>query len=1126
MRYSDGELRELIGRATPLFERNAERFVATIAAEASGDGRVAYDRLARWRRTVVGYGDPSRFARRLAWDGLDEVTVRPWLGRVRLRDDQPLPAWSSTLNAVLESCRPSDHASRVGRVSASQVGVVSGAAIPFEEILDPFVAHGSEQLERRAGSALRCFSSPALDSLRRQLLASLSHRAQPALGLEFRVFVAIRRPAAWLRSPADSADDPSREIYDRFVDEMLSGRLREFLCSYPVLARLLATTVEQWVDHVAEFCRDLDADRAAIARAFGEGRQPTRIIGLQPGFSDPHNGGRSVIIAECESDAGPTWKLVYKPKNLGTEEAFFELLTWLGHHGLATDLRTPRVLRCDGHGWVEYVEHVGCLDSDEARRYFRRAGMLLCLVRVLGGTDFHFENVIASGEFPVLIDTETLMYHRARAWYEMEGRESADWVAGAAISESVFATGLLPMWLLGGDGRSFDVSGLGAIETQDTGYVQLAWKNVNTDQMEPVFRDRTVSPRHNAPRLDGQAVSPEAYRQSFLDGFSEMHDCLVANRGLLTGAESPLLAFRGQPVRFIMRPTLLYVRLVDRLRHPDYLGDAADRSIEIEALARAIPMDSGGGGASVERFWCVYAAERQSLENLDVPVFTSSPETTALIGRGVVLSAGFFERPSFDNVMERLRELGEDDRRLQTEYVRATLHARYPARSARGAAEPARAAADAEPLSRDDLIASASGIARQIADRAIRGRDGSVTWLTFDFDPATERQRLEPMGETLYGGRGGVALFLAALDRIAGAGPYRDLALAALKPARTALAATGAVKSARSMGLGGGTGLGGLLYAFVRVGDFLAENDLIHEARRLVDGVTDEQIGSDDRLDIIGGSAGAILGLLALVDASRSAVALERAVACGRHLLERRTQVATGQRVWLTRGAESPLTGCAHGAAGIAYALLRLFGATGHEAFRDAAREAVDYEASVYSETKGNWPDYRTISVSKTGGAAYQSGWCTGATGIGLARIGGLEWLDTPAIRRDIDAALATTEALPDGIDQLCCGNMGRVELFLAAAGLDRPERAGLALADRLLSRLRQRAEASGCYMLQSGLPEVIFDPSLFRGLSGIGYGLLRLADPNRVPCVLLWEQPVPAERVYFSDAAAGIPAV
>ncbi len=57
-----------------------------------------------------------------------------------------------------------------------------------------------------------------------------------------------------------------------------------------------------------------------------------------------------------------------------------------------------RVLECRHYGWVEFIDNSECADEGEAERYFRRAGMLLCLVCVLGGSDFHCENVIASGE--------------------------------------------------------------------------------------------------------------------------------------------------------------------------------------------------------------------------------------------------------------------------------------------------------------------------------------------------------------------------------------------------------------------------------------------------------------------------------------------------------------------------------------------------------------------------------------------------------------------------------------------------------------------------------------------------------------------------------------------------------
>jgi hypothetical protein len=47
--------------------------------------------------------------------------------------------------------------------------------------------------------------------------------------------------------------------------------------------------------------------------------------------------------------------------------------------------------------------------------------------------------------------------------------------------------------------------------------------------------------------------------------------------------------------------------------------------------------------------------------------------------------------------------------------------------------------------------------------------------------------------------------------------------------------------------------------------------------------------------------------------------------------------------------------------------------------------------------------------------------------------------------------------------------------------------------------------------------------PGLMTGLAGIGYGLLRLAVPTRVPSVLVLEGPVRSSRLFggLSHAAA-----
>jgi lantibiotic modifying enzyme len=252
------------------------------------------------------------------------------------------------------------------------------------------------------------------------------------------------------------------------------------------------------------------------------------------------------------------------------------------------------------------------------------------------------------------------------------------------------------------------------------------------------------------------------------------------------------------------------------------------------------------------------------------------------------------------------------------------------------------------------------------------------------------------------------------------------------------------------------------------------------------------------------------LGLLALNEVSSDALVLQRAVDCGRHILAA-----------YRPGPTHPLCGFSHGAAGIAYALLRLYGATGEAAFFVAAQEAIVYEASVFVGSEGNWPDLRPAAPGRPGAgerqAAFRVAWCHGAAGIGLARLGGLPWLDTPAVRRDLDVALkATQDALAAAADaanaagasadadHLCCGQMGRIELLLAAGErLGRP--ALVEAARRQAAWVVAQAEQLGGYRLSSVLPRGVHSPGFFQGAAGLGYELLRLADPERLPSVLLW---------------------
>jgi type 2 lantibiotic biosynthesis protein LanM len=407
-------------------------------------------------------------------------------------------------------------------------------------------------------------------------------------------------------------------------------------------------------------------------------------------------------------------------------------------------------------------------------------------------------------------------------------------------------------------------------------------------------------------------------------------------------------------------------------------------------------------------------------------------------------------------------------------------------------------------LTSEGLISVASGLAQKLMRLAERCCHGDTSWMGLHYD--MDGYRLKPMGLDLYGGTYGIALFLAACARLTGETVSRDFAREAIQPfAEKLLKPSGASlqKELRTIGIGAASGVGSWVYALTRLSQWLEQPDVLNAATQAALLITPELVEADHHLDIIAGAGGAILGLLALYELTADEEVLQRALLCARHLLSQRIEIEKGASAWLGHGG-IVRTGFSHGAAGIAYALLRLYSVTQQQEFLEAASEAINYERLAFVPEEGNWLESHSPAASQK--PQYMTSWCYGAAGIGLARLGGLTVLDTPDVRQDLEVALSTTLAygLPS-LDNLCCGNFGRIEFLLASSQrLQRPEL--LMTAQRHASTLVQRATQLGHFRLLAGLPRHASNPGLFQGYAGIGYELLRLAAPESIPSVLLWE--------------------
>ena len=409
-------------------------------------------------------------------------------------------------------------------------------------------------------------------------------------------------------------------------------------------------------------------------------------------------------------------------------------------------------------------------------------------------------------------------------------------------------------------------------------------------------------------------------------------------------------------------------------------------------------------------------------------------------------------------------------------------------------------------LNSQQLIEEARAIAGELETRAIPDADGSVNWIGLGYVSEAERFHLQVLSDNLYEGRCGVALFLAALCQVSGESRLGNLALQTLQSLRRqiqTLDPESQQRTARLTGIGGATGLGSMIYTFVKVSQFLGDKSLLQVAQALSAWMTPQLIAADKHLDIISGAAGAMLGLLSLHKVTGAAMVLEKAIACGQQLLTRQISHEGAPKAWQTFG-ETPLTGFSHGAAGISYALLRLYAVTQDRSYLEAALKGIEYERSVFSESHANWPDFR--KMEQTGQPSFLTQWCHGATGIGLARLGSVGILKTPEIEREIEIALQTTQRYAlQAIDHLCCGNLGRTEVLLVGAQrCSRPDWYQVAFQNA--TSVVARAKCTGAYQLFPNLPNSVFNPGFFQGTAGIGYQLLRLAQPEQLPSVLLWE--------------------
>ncbi len=1040
----DAYFERLIVGAATIDELLSDDF-ETVAGEPHNTDLIER-RLSAWRRASAG-GDRSLFARRLGRDGwtVDRVTAR--FAGVRRKPSAAPPAWIGDAIWIAQALQTSANSRNESEPCA------------FERLLLPVAEQADRLLWQGIDARTTAnFTPSARTGLRHGLLRQLSELSAPAI---YERFAAARKTAA--------------AHYDQFIAGMQAGGVLRLFEDKPVLLRLMATITRQWIDTSREFLLRLDADLPTIRRDILHSGTESRVAGIEGDLSDPHNNGRSVRVVAFEDGAC----IVYKPKDLRLDIAWRDLIERLNRAGAPLELKAVRALARDGYGWTEFIAHK-TTDQPGCERFFRRAGAWLALFHCFAASDMHQENMIATGDHPVPIDLETLLQAPAEEHGVAAPEDQAFDAAADILAGSVMMVGLLPAYGRSPDNKVFAIGGMTADWNSK---IKITWDNINSDTMRPAKTTVTNKANPNLPHVDGRYAKFSEHIESFIAGFADYAKFLLSQRSALFDG------FAGTPVRRVIRPTRFYSMLLMRLRNYPTWDDGVTWSAQADFIARLADWDK-----DCDRLWPAQRAERAALLALNVPHFVSPSD-----GNAIRDAAGFSIQtkatPGLQRARARVAQLDEQEIAWQIEVIRENMGVATPATRAEKLPAPADMVAPGKEIFR----AEADRIAAELAREAIR-RGPAAAWIGLDWLGDAGQYQLVCLGPDLYNGNAGISLFLAAHAAVTGTKRSDELARAGVARLRKSLKSRTAARMARVIGIGGATGLGSIVYALTAMSKILHDDGLLADAQAAAALFTDELITADKQLDVIGGSAGAIVGLLRLYRDSQSAEVLKRAVKCGEHLLAHSRLGPEGRRSWVGQGlGDKPLNGMSHGAAGFTYALAALAAASGRGEFAQAAAECIAFEDASYDAGHKNWPDLRGTEPS------WPCQWCHGAPGIGLARLATRKRakMDPALLAADIRNAVdGVTRGWPGVVDTLCCGTLGSVEFLCEAAGaLDRGDLAELAA--RQLAAVLQSAAATGDYRWNSGKRQ--FNVGLFRGLAGVGYTALRRIDPA-LPNVLIWE--------------------
>ncbi len=399
----------------------------------------------------------------------------------------------------------------------------------------------------------------------------------------------------------------------------LEGRVLwwEAFARYPVFARLVARAFLSWKFATSQFFLRLARDYQLLEKTFGSAEGMGRLSevrGAEQG--DTHHHGQKVLMLRFQRGA----EIVYKPRDLRIAEHYLQMERTISAEGFGMDFFPRKFLGRDGYAWEDKLRPEACRSTEEVERFFVRLGAMTRLFEPLNSRDLHRENILAVGEYPVVIDLETVIHPF------LSQNSHVDLSTMAFLTAPHFGdTGCRPL---------------------DLGVLAGSRPQTIPNRSRP---DLILQPVPCLPSLDGgEPVCGTRYAEQVEDGYLQMDEWLSRNGADMLG---PLVQrLPGTVFRSLYRSTDHYDRLLKLSLRPELLKYGWMREAYLEKLYRAAVR--WGHTPSIA------SNEIAGLRRLDFPTFTGRLDEEGLIGEDGSIAQDFFAPGLTDKIVAALERPG------------------------------------------------------------------------------------------------------------------------------------------------------------------------------------------------------------------------------------------------------------------------------------------------------------------------------------------------------------------------------------------------------------------------------------------------------------------------------------